>query len=67
MNLKGVHLLLTYRCDAECDHCFVWGSPFQDGTMTIQNLKEIFRQGKSLKTVKSIFFEGGEPLLYYPI
>ncbi len=67
MKLTGLHLLLTYRCDTECDHCFVWGSPFQDGTMTIQNLKEIFRQGKSLKTVKSIYFEGGEPLLYYPI
>jgi hypothetical protein len=67
MELSNLHLLLTYRCDSECDHCFVWGGPKQEGTLTIKGLKEILRQGKSLKTVKSIFFEGGEPLLYYPI
>ncbi len=21
--LESLHLLLTYRCDRECDHCFV--------------------------------------------
>jgi len=67
MELTSLHLLLTYRCDSECDHCFVWGGPKQEGTLTIKGLREILRQGKSLKTVKSIFFEGGEPLLYYPI
>ncbi len=67
MELTSLHLLLTYRCDSECDHCFVWGGPKQEGTLTIKGLREILRQGKRLKTVKSIFFEGGEPLLYYPI
>jgi len=67
MELKSLHLLLTYRCDSECDHCFVWGGPNQEGTMTIRNLREILRQGKGLKTVKSIFFEGGEPFLYHPV
>ena len=67
MELTSLHLLLTYRCDSECDHCFVWGGPKQEGTLTIKGLREILRQGKSLKTVKSVFFEGGEPLLYYPI
>jgi len=67
MELTSLHLLLTYRCDSECDHCFVWGGPKQEGTLTIKGLREILRQGKNLKTVKSVFFEGGEPLLYYPI
>ncbi len=35
MKLTGLHLLLTYRCDSECDHCFAWGGPGQEGTMTL--------------------------------
>jgi hypothetical protein len=67
MRLFSLHLLLTYECNFDCDHCFVWGSPKQTGTMTIKNLQEILRQGKDLGTVKSIFFEGGEPFLYHPV
>ena len=33
--LSGLHLLLTYQCTFECDHCFGWGGPFQTGTMTL--------------------------------
>jgi len=67
MKLTGLHLLMTYKCTLECDHCFVWGSPWQSGTMTLQNILEIFRQGKDLGTIKSIYFEGGEPFLYYAV
>jgi len=67
MKLTGLHLLMTYQCTLECDHCFVWGSPWQNGTMTLENIREIFRQGKDLGTVKSIYFEGGEPFLYYAV
>lgn len=35
--------------------------------MTIKDVREILRQGKSVRTVKSIYFEGGEPFLYYPV
>ena len=34
MKLSGLHLLLTCQCTFECDHCFVWGSPWQSGVMT---------------------------------
>jgi hypothetical protein len=67
LELSGLHFLLTYRCDLECDHCFVWGSPRQSGTMTSQNVQEILQQAKEVGTVKWIFFEGGEPFLYYPV
>ena len=67
MRLSGLHLLLTYQCTYECDHCFVWGSPRQTGTMTLENIREILRQAKDAGTVEWIYFEGGEPLLYYPI
>ncbi len=67
MRIKGVHLLLTYQCTLECEHCFVWGSPWQSGTMTISQLRELLDQTNSLGTVKWFYFEGGEPFLYYPI
>jgi hypothetical protein len=65
MRLSGLHLLLTYQCTFECDHCFVWGSPWQNGVMSLHDLREIFRQAKETDSVTSIYFEGGEPFLYY--
>ena len=65
MELTGLHLLLTNRCVFECDHCFMWGSPWQNGVMTLENIRHILREGKALGTVTSIYFEGGEPFLYY--
>jgi hypothetical protein len=67
LKLRGLHLLLTYRCDLECDHCFVWGSPRQSGTMTSQNVRKILKEARDAGTVEWIFFEGGEPFLYYPV
>jgi MoaA/NifB/PqqE/SkfB family radical SAM enzyme len=67
MELSGVHLLLTYQCTLECEHCFVWGSPWQSGTMTISQLRNLLEQARSTGTVKWFYFEGGEPFLYYPI
>jgi MoaA/NifB/PqqE/SkfB family radical SAM enzyme len=65
MQLSGLHFLLTYQCTLECDHCFVWGSPWQSGTMTLQDVRHILQQARDLGTIKSIYFEGGEPFLYY--
>jgi hypothetical protein len=67
MNLTGLHLLLTYLCNYECDHCFTWGSPSQKGVMTLAQVREICRQARELGTVEWVFLEGGEPFLYYPI
>ena len=63
MKLTGVHLLLTYECNFECDHCFVWGSPRHQGTMSPEQIREILEQSKRLGTVEWIYFEGGEPFL----
>jgi hypothetical protein len=65
IKLHGLHLLLTYQCTFECDHCFVWGSPFQNGTMTIEIIRKILQQAKETNSVGWIYFEGGEPFLYY--
>jgi len=65
MTLTGLHLLLTYACTYDCDHCFVWSSPKQSGTLTIAQIENILLQGESLGTVEWIYFEGGEPFLYH--
>jgi len=67
MNITGVHLLLTYQCNLECDHCFAWGSPWQTGTITVERIQEVLRQASELETVEWFYFEGGEPFLFYPI
>jgi MoaA/NifB/PqqE/SkfB family radical SAM enzyme len=67
MELTGLHLLLTYQCNLECDHCFAWGSPWQVGTMTVGDVRNILGQALDLGTVRSIYFEGGEPFLYYSL
>jgi MoaA/NifB/PqqE/SkfB family radical SAM enzyme len=66
MKLEGLHILLTYRCLYECDHCFVWGSPRQSGTLTLSQIEDILSQAKDAG-ITSIYFEGGEPFLYYAI
>jgi hypothetical protein len=67
VELSGVHLLLTYKCLYECDHCFVWSSPGSKGTMTLANLEDIIRQAHEVPSVKRVYFEGGEPFLFYPL
>jgi MoaA/NifB/PqqE/SkfB family radical SAM enzyme len=63
--LSGLHLLLTYECNYECDHCFVWGGPSQTGTMTLETVEHILSQAKELGSIEWIYFEGGEALLYF--
>jgi hypothetical protein len=67
MKLTGVHFLLSYRCTDECDHCFVWGSPAAKGTMTLAQIRNVLQQAMDLGTVEMVYFEGGEPFLFYPI
>jgi MoaA/NifB/PqqE/SkfB family radical SAM enzyme len=63
--LSGLHLLLTYECNYECDHCFVWGGPAQTGTMTIDTVDNILAQARELGSIEWIYFEGGEAFLYF--
>ena len=67
MALTGVHFLLSYQCTHECDHCFVWSSPRAGGTIRLETLVKVLDQAKDLGTVEEIYFEGGEPFLFYPL
>lgn len=65
--IEGLHIILTYKCNFECDHCFLYCSPQSEGTFTIKQILEVLKQAKKTKTVDEIFFEGGEPFLFYPL
>lgn len=66
MSINGLHLLLTYKCTYECDHCFVYSSPDSSGIMKISDIREILKQAEKIGSIGMIYFEGGEPFLYYP-
>jgi len=65
--LSEIHFLLTYRCNFECDHCFLYCSPSSPGTFTIQQVDDVLEQALKIGNVKKVYFEGGEPTQYYPL
>jgi len=67
MPLTGLHFLLTMRCVYECDHCFVFGGPRRSEVFTRAKLTDVLVQAKEVPSIDSIFFEGGESILYYPL
>ncbi len=67
MPLEAVHMVLTYRCTYECDHCFLHCGPHQPGAMTWAELEGLLEQAAAIDGVTTIYFEGGEPMMYYPM
>jgi hypothetical protein len=65
--LTGIHLLLTYTCNYECDHCFLYCGPHSEGTFTLEQIRVVLGEAEKIGSVDIIYFEGGEPFLYYPL
>lgn len=65
MPITGLHLLMTYKCNFECDHCFVNSRPEAKGVMKISDIMQILEEAKNIGNIKWVYFEGGEPFLYY--
>ena len=65
--LTGIHFLLTMSCNFECDHCFLYCSPESEGTFTVNQLRAVHDEMSKMGTVKMVYYEGGEPFLYYPL
>jgi MoaA/NifB/PqqE/SkfB family radical SAM enzyme len=42
-------------------------SPNSQGTFTLGQIKEVLKEAEKIGSVEWIYFEGGEPFLYYPI
>lgn len=65
--LNGIHFLLTYKCNYECDHCFLYCGPHSEGTFTLEQIRTVLDEAVKIGTIEWIYFEGGEPFLFYPI
>lgn len=65
--LESIHFLLSYTCNFECEHCFLYCSPRAGGTFKIEQICTVLDQAVETGTVKGVCFEGGEPMLYYPL
>jgi hypothetical protein len=63
--LTSIHFLTTYACNFECEHCFLYCGPGARGTFTIAQIQAVLEEAKRLATIDSVFFEGGEPFLFY--
>jgi hypothetical protein len=57
--LKGINY--------ECDHCFLYCSPNSKGTFTLKQIKQVLDEAVKIGTIEWIYWEGGEPFLFYPI
>lgn len=66
-SLSQLHLLLTSECRYECDHCFVWSGPGQGNTMSREVIEHVLDQAEDLGTIEWIYFEGGEPFLFFEL
>ncbi len=65
--VEQAHFLLTYSCNLECDHCFVYSSPRAEGTFTLRQIRKVFGELAKLGTIEWVYFEGGECFQYYPL
>ncbi len=63
--LTGIHILLTYKCTHECDHCFLHSSPRAEGTFTLPQIRDVLDEARKIDSMEWIYFEGGEPFLFY--
>lgn len=65
--LTGIHFLLTYMCNFKCDHCFIYSGPDAKGTFTLDQIRKALDEAHKIGTIEWIYFEGGEPFLFYPL
>ena len=63
--ISSLHLLLTYNCTCACDHCFVFSRPRAPGVFTLGQIRALLAQARQVEGITGIYFEGGEPGLYY--
>ncbi len=66
-SLTAIHFLITYGCSAECDHCFLWGTPSRSAAMTVEMIDNFFTQIQGVGTVTAVCAEGGESFAEYDV
>ena len=66
-SLTAIHFLISYGCSCECAHCFVWGSPHRQASMTAEQVDGFLEQIRSVETITGVCGEGGESFTRYPV
>jgi len=66
MNLNGLHLLLTYQCTLECDHCFAWEALAKRDDAPAR-CAQYPGAGAPCRNCGVDLLRGGEPFLYYAL
>jgi len=65
-SIDSISLALTYRCTAECSHCFMASSTSKDHPMTLSEAREYLAEARKAGAT-SVWFYGGEPFLYFDL
>lgn len=64
--LKSISLLLTYDCNAACEHCYYHSKPGKTGYITPAEAEIYFdAMIRNWGKITSVKILGGEPFLYY--
>jgi hypothetical protein len=72
-SLSAIHFLITYGCSAECDHCFIWGTPRRSAAMTVEIIDDFLAQivgqehAPAPHAVTGVCAEGGESFTEYDV
>lgn len=69
MSIEGLGILLTFECNAECDHCYYHSAPRSKIGASVIEVAEFAAYIDSLarfqRRIPGVTFLGGEPFLYY--
>jgi len=49
--ITETHFILTYACNFECDHCFLYCRPKSKGAFTISQITKVLEEAKEIGTV----------------
>lgn len=65
MQFSSLCLVLTTKCNAECDICYLSCSPRVNDKMPLDKALSYIRQASEIDSITSMGITGGEPFLYY--
>lgn len=64
MTVNGLHLLVTYKCNARCRHCFLSAGPEHSRVISRERGLALIQEASELPEIDHLFLEGGEPFLF---
>lgn len=64
MTVSGIHLLVSYKCNARCRHCFLSAGPDHSRVISRERALTLIGEACELPEIDHLFLEGGEPFLF---